>query len=146
MEACPQAGAKRKSPSSSASSRGEASRKQPGPNGRTRKERQPNWSGPEVLALIAAKEEEHEAQKLTGDQRDLMHTASQKWAKIAEAEEVQRARISGKPCWPITRKFLITGGGLVAMRTTFAWPLSGGRSWGFLLIFVAPNIGTWKGL
>jgi hypothetical protein len=57
MEAYPQEGAKQKSR--------ENFRKQP--NGRARKERQPTWSGPEVLALIAAKEEEYEAQKVTGD-------------------------------------------------------------------------------
>jgi hypothetical protein len=65
MEAYPQEGAKQKSPSSIKSSPRENFRKQP--NGRARKERQPTWSGPEVLALIAAKEEEYEAQKVTGD-------------------------------------------------------------------------------
>ena len=54
-----------------------------GPNTRPRKERQPNWGGPEILALINAKEKEHEASKLTADSRDLMETATQKWTKIA---------------------------------------------------------------
>jgi hypothetical protein len=85
VEAYPQAGEKWKSAPSRQTSPAEGSRKQCGPNGRPRKERQPNWLGPEVLALIAAKEEEHEAQKLRTDQRDLMEMATHKWSKIAEA-------------------------------------------------------------
>ena len=54
-----------------------------GANNRPRKERQPNWGGPEVLALIHAKEKEHEALKLTGDSRELMESATQKWTKVA---------------------------------------------------------------
>jgi hypothetical protein len=61
MEQYPHAGGKGKSSSSTDSSPVEVSRRQFGPNGRPRKECQPNWSGLEVLALIAAKEEEHEA-------------------------------------------------------------------------------------
>jgi hypothetical protein len=36
----------------------------------------PIWRGPEVLALINAKEKEHEASKLAGDNRNLMETAT----------------------------------------------------------------------
>jgi hypothetical protein len=35
------------------------------------------------MALINAKEKEHDAMKLSGDKRDLMQTASQKWIKAA---------------------------------------------------------------
>jgi hypothetical protein len=34
------------------------------------------------MALINAKEKEHEASKLSGDNCDLMETATQKWTKI----------------------------------------------------------------
>ena len=44
------------------------------------------------MALINAKEAEHEAIKLCGDNRDLMHTSTQKWEKIAIA--VSKARFS----------------------------------------------------
>jgi hypothetical protein len=54
-----------------------------GPNHRLCKERQPNWSRPKVMALINAKDKEHEAMKLNRDKRDLMQTASQKWIKAA---------------------------------------------------------------
>jgi hypothetical protein len=37
------------------------------------------------VALIAAKEHEHELQKLSTDSRELMETAVQKWTKIADA-------------------------------------------------------------
>jgi hypothetical protein len=61
----------------------EGSRPPSGPNTRPWKERQPNWGGPEVLALINVKEKEHEASKLNSDSRDLMETATQKWTRIA---------------------------------------------------------------
>jgi hypothetical protein len=48
------------------------------PTTRPRKERQPNWSSPEVMALIHSKEKEHAAMKLTTDARDHMETASVK--------------------------------------------------------------------
>jgi hypothetical protein len=35
------------------------------------------------MALINAKEAEHDALKVCGDNRDLMQTAAQKWAKVA---------------------------------------------------------------
>jgi hypothetical protein len=54
-----------------------------GPNKRPRKERQPNWAGPEVMALIHAKQKEHDNQHLTGDSRDQMESAIAKWTKIA---------------------------------------------------------------
>jgi hypothetical protein len=54
-----------------------------GPNSWPQKERQPNWGTAEILALINAKEKEHEASKLSKDNRDLMETATQKWTKIA---------------------------------------------------------------
>ena len=44
------------------------------------------------MALINAKEAEHKAIKLCGDNRDLMHTSTQKWEKIAIA--VSKARFS----------------------------------------------------
>jgi hypothetical protein len=49
-----------------------------GPNSRLQKERQPNWSSPEVMALIHAKKKEHEATKLTNDARDQMETSNVK--------------------------------------------------------------------
>jgi hypothetical protein len=63
-----------------------------GPNRRPRKERQPNWGAPEVLALINAKEKEHEALKLAPDSRDLMESATQKWTKVAN--DVSKAGFS----------------------------------------------------
>jgi hypothetical protein len=54
-----------------------------GPNQRQRKERQPNWDGPEVMALIHAKQKEHEALQQTGDSHDHMETAIVKWTRVA---------------------------------------------------------------
>ena len=42
------------------------------------------------VALINVKEKEHNAMKLSGDKRDLMQTASQKWIKVAS--DVSNAR------------------------------------------------------
>jgi hypothetical protein len=70
-----------------------------GPNTRPRKERQPNWGGPEVLALIGAKEKEHDAQRLSSDSRDNMEPALLKWTQIAE--EVGKAGCSTFPRGPL---------------------------------------------
>ena len=45
-------------------------------NTRARKERKPNWSSVEVLALIHAKEKEHQASRLTSNARDEMIMAN----------------------------------------------------------------------
>jgi hypothetical protein len=73
---------KRKSPARSQGSQGQGAQGGGGPNTRPRKERQLNWSGLEVMALIAAKEYEHEVQKLSTDPRELMETTVQKWSKL----------------------------------------------------------------
>jgi hypothetical protein len=70
-----------------------------GPNTHPRKERQPNWGGPEVLALIGAKEKEHDAQRLSSDARDNMEPALIKWTRIAE--EVAKAECSTFPRGPL---------------------------------------------
>jgi hypothetical protein len=54
-----------------------------GSNRRQRKERQPNWSVPEVMALIHAKQKEHEMHQLIVDSRDHMEMATTKWTKVA---------------------------------------------------------------
>ena len=63
-----------------------------GPNQRKRKDRQPNWSPPEIMALINAKEAEHDVLKLCGDSQDLMQTTTQKWEKVVS--DVSKAGFS----------------------------------------------------
>ena len=50
------------------------------PRRRQRKESQPNWSGPKVMALIHTNQKKHEAQQLIAN--DHMETAIVKWTKI----------------------------------------------------------------
>jgi hypothetical protein len=57
------------------------------PNNKPWKERQPNWSSLEVMALIHANEKEHAATKLTSNARDHMEMAIVKWARIADDVE-----------------------------------------------------------
>jgi hypothetical protein len=52
-----------------------------------------------VLALIGAKEKEHDAQRLSSDARDNMEPALIKWTRIAE--EVAKAECSTFPRGPL---------------------------------------------
>lgn len=56
-----------------------------GPNNRPQKEKKLNLVGPEVLALIHAKEMERDTIKLSRDSRDQMQKVALKWTKIAIA-------------------------------------------------------------
>ena len=49
-----------------------------------RKERDPNWSREEILALVEAKREEYLEEMEVLDARDLMATDISKWRRIAE--------------------------------------------------------------
>jgi hypothetical protein len=71
-------------------------------NTRRCKDRQPNWNSPEVMALIHAKEEEHELTKLTTDSREKMDTAMTKWSRIAH--DIGKAGFSNFYCGPIACK------------------------------------------
>ena len=62
------------------------------PTTKPRKERQPNWSSPEVMALIHSKEKQHAAMKLTTDACEHMETASVKWGRVVD--NVQNAGFS----------------------------------------------------
>jgi hypothetical protein len=73
----------RRAPLRGPSTAGEQCEGSIGPNKRPRKEWQPNWAGLEVMALIHAKQKEHDNQHFTGDNRDQMESANAKWTKVA---------------------------------------------------------------